>query len=104
LAQKTKEFRKLDDPGKLVEIKTLLKSYQTFIDLLTNQSKSVSSAFLSAYSPLSDAPDPYPLLKAPIESQVTAKEVVPKLDAENARLKSQYRKAYGSIGGRRKAA
>lgn len=88
LAQKTKDFRKLDDARKLVEIKSLLKSYQGFIDLLTNQSKTISSAFLSAYSPLSEAPDPYPLLEASIESLVTAEETLPKLEEENNHLQS----------------
>ncbi|KAF4637600.1 hypothetical protein G7Y89_g473 [Cudoniella acicularis] len=46
LAQKTKDFRKLDDSAKLGEVKGLLKAYQTFIDLLTNHSKSTNSAFL----------------------------------------------------------
>ncbi|KAK4988547.1 hypothetical protein LTR50_003842 [Elasticomyces elasticus] len=86
LAQKTKDFRKLDDASKLGEIKSLLKAYQTFIDLLTNQSKSVSSAFLQVYSPLSEAPDPYPLLEASVDSLVVAEEVVPKLTAENQHL------------------
>lgn len=86
LAQKTKDFRKLDDAGKLGEIKSLLKSYQTFIDLITNQSKSTQAAFLQVYSPLSEAPDPYPLLEASIESMVTAEEVVPKLESENKHL------------------
>ncbi|KAK5160242.1 hypothetical protein LTR04_004711 [Oleoguttula sp. CCFEE 6159] len=86
LAQKTKDFRKLDDTSKLGEIKALLKAYQTFIDLLTNQSKSVSSAFLQVYSPLSEVPDPYPLLEASVDSLVIAEETVPKLTAENEHL------------------
>ena len=84
LAQKTKDFRKLDDSGKLAEIKTLLKSYQNFIDLITNQSKTINSAFLSAYTPLSDAPDPYPLLEASVESLVTSEELVPRLESDTA--------------------
>ncbi|KAL2356925.1 CASP C terminal-domain-containing protein [Cryomyces antarcticus] len=86
LAQKTKDFRKLEDTSKLGEIKALLKAYQTFIDLLTNQSKSVSSAFLQVYSPLSEVPDPYPLLEASVDSLVIAEETVPKLTAENEHL------------------
>ncbi|TKX19257.1 CASP-like protein [Elsinoe australis] len=86
LAQKTKDFRKLDDSGKLTEIKALLKSYQNFIDLLTNQSKAVNSAFLSAYTPLSEAPDPYPLLEASVESLVTSEELLPRLEGENKHL------------------
>ncbi|KAF2816064.1 golgi membrane protein [Mytilinidion resinicola] len=86
LAQKTKDFRKLDDASKLSDIKGLLKSYQTFIDLISNQSKAVQAAFFQVYSPLSEAPDPYPLLEASIDSLVTAEETVPKLTAENEHL------------------
>ncbi|KAF2143411.1 uncharacterized protein K452DRAFT_350443 [Aplosporella prunicola CBS 121167] len=86
LAQKTKDFRKLDDASKLAEIKGLLKAYQNFIDVLTNQSKSISAAFFQAYTPLSEAPDPYPLLEASVDSIVTAEETVPKLTDENQRL------------------
>nr|POF03447.1 protein casp [Quercus suber] len=92
LAQKTKEFRKLDDAGKLGEIKDLLKSYQTYIDALTTNSKSVQSAFMQAYSPLSEAPDPYPLLEASIDSLITADEVMPRLEQENEHLKKQVSK------------
>ncbi|KAF9734690.1 hypothetical protein PMIN03_004136 [Paraphaeosphaeria minitans] len=86
LAQKTKDFRKLDDASKLNDIKGLLKAYQGFIDLISNQSKSVQAAFFQLYSPLSEAPDPYPLLEASIDSLVTAEETVPKITAENERL------------------
>ncbi|OOF95375.1 hypothetical protein ASPCADRAFT_507243 [Aspergillus carbonarius ITEM 5010] len=86
LAQKTKEFRKLDDASKLTEYKGLLKAYQGFIDLLTNQGKASSSAFLQLYSSLSEAPDPYPLLEASIDSLVHSEETVPKLTSERDRL------------------
>ncbi|KAL1628428.1 hypothetical protein SLS54_002001 [Diplodia seriata] len=86
LAQKTKDFRKLDDQSKLAEIKGLLKSYQNFIDALTNQGKSINAAFFKAYTPLSEAPDPYPLLEASVDSLVTAEETLPKLTEENQRL------------------
>ncbi|KAI9849876.1 MAG: hypothetical protein M1837_000090 [Sclerophora amabilis] len=86
LAQKTKDFRKLDDATKLGEIKGLLKAYQTFIDLLTNHSKSTSSAFLQVYSPLSEAPDPYPLLEASVESLVLSEDTLPKITRENEHL------------------
>lgn len=89
LAQKTKDFRKLDDAAKLVEIKDLLKMYQAYIDVLTTHSKSVQAAFMQVYSPLSEAPDPYPLLEASIDALVTAEEVVPKLESENERLRKQ---------------
>ncbi|KAH0547846.1 hypothetical protein FGG08_000104 [Glutinoglossum americanum] len=86
LAQKTKDFRKLDDAAKLVEWKGLLKAYQTFIDLLTNHTKSTSSAFLQLYSSLSDAPDPYPLLEASIESLLLSEDTLPKITSENQHL------------------
>ncbi|CAK7264076.1 hypothetical protein SEPCBS57363_000887 [Sporothrix epigloea] len=88
LAQKTKEFRKMDDATKLVEIKSLLKAYQTFIDLLTNHSKSVNSAFIQTYNALSEVPDPYPLLEASVDSMLVAEDTLPKLAEENGRLQS----------------
>ena len=91
LAQKTKDFRKLDDAGKLSEHKALLKSYQTFIDLLTNHGKTTSSAFLQIFSSLSDAPDPFPLLEASVEAVVSAEDI-PKLTAENEELQSSVRR------------
>ncbi|KAI1133845.1 CASP C terminal-domain-containing protein [Hypoxylon sp. FL0543] len=86
LAQKTKDFRKLDDATKLTEIKSLLKAYQTFIDLLTNHSKSTNSAFLQVYSALENAPDPYPLLEASVDSMLVAEDTLPKLTEENQHL------------------
>jgi len=61
-------------------------AYQNFIDLISNQSKTVQAAFFQVYSPLSEAPDPYPLLEASVDSLVTAEETVPKITAENERL------------------
>ncbi|KAG5981153.1 hypothetical protein E4U55_003240 [Claviceps digitariae] len=86
LAQKTKEFRKLDDASKLNEIKGLLKAYQNFIDLLTNHSKSVNSAFLQTYSSISEVPDPYPLLEASVDSMLVSEEAIPRLTEENKHL------------------
>ncbi|OAQ68316.1 golgi membrane protein [Pochonia chlamydosporia 170] len=92
LAQKTKDFRKLDDPSKLTEIKGLLKAYQNFIDLLTNHSKSVNSAFLQAYTSISEAPDPYPLLEASVDSMLLSEETLPKLTKENKELQENVSK------------
>ncbi|KAI1812238.1 CASP C terminal-domain-containing protein [Poronia punctata] len=86
LAQKTKDFRKLDDATKLTEIKSLLKAYQTFIDLLTNHSKATNSAFLQVYSALENAPDPYPLLEASVDSMLVSEDTLPKLTEENQHL------------------
>ncbi|KAB8237289.1 CCAAT displacement transcription factor COY1 [Aspergillus alliaceus] len=88
LAQKTKDFRKLDDAGKLAEYKGLLKAYQSFIDVLTNQGKASSNAFLQLYSSLSEAPDPYPLLEASVDSLVHTEETVPRLTSERNQLQS----------------
>ncbi|ROT40131.1 Golgi membrane protein [Sodiomyces alkalinus F11] len=92
LAQKTKAFRKLDDDSKLAEVKGLLKAYQTFIDLLTNHSKSVNSAFLKVYTSLSEAPDPYPLLEASVDSMLASEDAMPKLAMENERLQQYVNK------------
>lgn len=86
LAQKTKDFRKHDDATKLTEIKGLLKAYQTFIDLLTNHSKSVNSAFIQTYNSLSEVPDPYPLLEASVDSMLVAEDTLPKVTEENKHL------------------
>ncbi|KAF7902084.1 uncharacterized protein EAF01_007382 [Botrytis porri] len=92
LAQKTKDFRKLDDANKLSEIKGLLKAYQTFIDLLTNHSKSTNSAFLQVYSSLSEAPDPYPLLEASVDSLLLSEDTLPKITQENEHLQKSVSK------------
>lgn len=63
-----------------------MTAYQTFIDLLTNQSKSIQGAFFQAYTPLSEAPDPYPLLEASVDSLVVAEETLPKVTEENQQL------------------
>lgn len=86
LAQKTKDFRKLDDSAKLGEIKGLLKAYQTFIDLLANHAKSTNAAFINVYSALSEAPDPYPLLEASVDSLLLSEDTLPKVTLENEHL------------------
>jgi homeobox protein cut-like len=92
LAQKTKDFRKLEDSAKLGEVKVLLKAYQAFIDLLTNHSKSTNSAFLQVYSPLSEAPDPYPLLEASVDSLLLSEDILPKITSENEHLQKSVSK------------
>ncbi|RDA89035.1 hypothetical protein CP532_0677 [Ophiocordyceps camponoti-leonardi (nom. inval.)] len=98
LAQKTKEFKKLDDASKLVEIKGLLKAYQTFIDLLTTHSKSVNSAFLQAYTSISEAPDPYPLLEASVDSMLVTEETLPRITEENQRLQENVARLTTQLG------
>lgn len=89
LAQKTKDFRKLDDADKLTEYKTLLKAYQTFVDLITSHGKESSAAFLQVYTTLSEAPDPFPLLEASVEALVTSEDTLPRLTSENVELRQR---------------
>lgn len=63
-----------------------LVAYQTFIDLLTNHSKSTNSSFLQVYGSLSEAPDPYPLLEASVDSLLLSEDTLPKVTAENEHL------------------
>ncbi|KZF24115.1 homeobox protein cut-like protein [Xylona heveae TC161] len=97
LAQKTKDFKKLDDTAKLQDYKSLLKAYQTFIDLLTNNSKVTSSAFLQLYSSISEAPDPYPLLEASLDALLVSEDTFPKVIAENERLKKTIESLTGQV-------
>lgn len=87
VAQKTKDFRKLDDAGKLAEYKSLLKAYQTFVDLLTSHGKESTGAFMQVYTTLAEAPDPFPLLEASVEALVTSEDTLPRLTSENAELR-----------------
>lgn len=67
-------------------------AYQTFIDLLTNHSKSTNSAFLQVYSSLSEAPDPYPLLEASVDSLLLSEDTLPKITQENEHLQKSVSK------------
>ncbi|KAJ6263617.1 hypothetical protein Dda_2185 [Drechslerella dactyloides] len=87
VAQKTKDFRKLSDSDKLAEYKGLLKAYQQFIDHISNHRKSTESRFLNVYNHLSEAPDPYPLLEATIDSLVQSEDVS-RLTSENNSLRT----------------
>ena len=61
-------------------------AYQLFIDHLTTQKKATETSFLAIYSALSEAPDPYPLLEATIDSLVSSEDVS-RLSSENLTLK-----------------
>lgn len=63
-----------------------LVAYQGFIDLLTNHGKTTSSAFLQLYSSISEAPDPYPLLEASVDSLLITEDTIPKITLENEHL------------------
>src|SRR5271155_1671624 len=67
-------------------------AYQSFIDLLTNQGKTSSSAFLQVYSSLSEAPDPYPLLEASVDSLLLSEDTLPKVTQENEHLQKNVSK------------
>lgn len=104
LAQKTKEYKKLGEEAKKEEWKVLLKcglpvyleiglstdiftAYQTFIDHLTTSKKATENAFLNLYQSLSEAPDPYPLLEATIDSLLSLSDMQA-LTRENTSLNS----------------
>jgi homeobox protein cut-like len=59
---------------------------------LTNHSKSINSTFLQAYTALSEAPDPYPLLEASVDSMLVSEDTVPKLTEENQHLQQSVTK------------
>lgn len=67
-------------------------AYQSFIDLLTNSSKTVNSVFLQVYTALSDAPDPYPLLELSVDSMLVSEDTLPKLTEENSHLQKNVSK------------
>ena len=63
-----------------------MTAYQNFIDLLTSHGKTTSSAFLQLYSSISEAPDPYPLLEASVDSLLLSEDTLPKIASENEHL------------------
>ena len=64
----------------------IIIAYQNFIDLLTSHGKTTSSAFLQLYSSISEAPDPYPLLEASVDSLLLSEDTLPKITSENEHL------------------
>jgi homeobox protein cut-like len=66
-----------------------MTAYQTFVDLLTTHGKTSSAAFLQIYTPVSDAPDPFPLLEASVEALISSEETLPRVTAENEELKKR---------------
>ena len=53
---------------------------------MTTHGKTTSSAFLQLYSTISEAPDPYPLLEASVDSLLLSEDTLPKLTSENEHL------------------
>ncbi|KAK9767154.1 hypothetical protein K7432_003246 [Basidiobolus ranarum] len=84
LAEKTREFKKVPDPDKPREVKTLLKAYQGEIDNLTRRLKYAEGCFLNFYKLFAEVPDPAPLISALIEETAKA--------AENKTLKSDLKR------------
>lgn len=72
-------------------------AYQAFIDVLTNHSKSVNSSFLQTYTSLSEAPDPYPLLEASVDSMLVSEDTLPKLTEENKHLQESLAKVTSQV-------
>lgn len=60
--------------------------------MITGHGKTASSAFLQLYQSLSEAPDPFPLLEASVDSLVASEDTVPKLTTENQQLLSRVNK------------
>lgn len=60
--------------------------------MLTNHGKTSQSAFLQVYSSISEAPDPYPLLEASVDSLLLSEDTLPKLTAENDHLQKSVSK------------
>ena len=77
-------------------------AYQVFIDLLTTHGKTSSSAFLQIYTPLSDVPDPFPLLEASVEALVSSEDTLPKVTAENEELKRRVDRLSSQLEGTEK--
>ncbi|RPB04845.1 hypothetical protein L873DRAFT_1665152 [Choiromyces venosus 120613-1] len=96
LAQKTKEYRKLDEEARKEEWKGLLKAYQMFIDHLSTSKKAAENSFLSVYSSLSEAPDPYPLLEATIDSLLSMSDMQ-SLNRENSSLNATAARLSGQV-------
>ena len=53
---------------------------------MTTHGKTAQSAFLRVYSSISEAPDPYPLLEASVDSLLLSEDTLPKLTSENEHL------------------
>ena len=58
---------------------------------MTTHGKTTSSAFLQLYSRVSEAPDPYPLLEASVESLLLSEDTVPRITSENEQLQRTVR-------------
>jgi len=72
LAERTKEFRRMNDSEKLATTKDLLKSYQEEIDALTKRARASDSAFFTLYKDLYEAPDPGEALRAALVARPRA--------------------------------
>ena len=64
LAESTKAFKKLTDEEKLQQWGTLLKSYQSEVDLLTKRSKLAESSMLNVYKLFQDVLDPSDIIES----------------------------------------
>lgn len=80
LAQKTRDFKKLEDSEKLEQFNLLLKLYQNQIDELGTKNKKAESYFFGFYRLVAEAPDPRPLLEISLDAvmQLTEAETLKK--------------------------
>lgn len=68
LAQKTRDFKKLEDAQKLELFNLLLKLYQNQIDEMASKNKKAESYFFGFYRFMAEAPDPRPLLELSLDA------------------------------------
>jgi len=71
-------------------------AYQMFIDHLSTSKKATENSFLSVYSSISEAPDPYPLLEATIDSLVSLSDMQ-SLNRENSSLNATVARLSGQV-------
>lgn len=71
-------------------------AYQMFIDHLSTSKKATENSFLSVYSSLSEAPDPYPLLEATIDSLLSLSDMQ-SLNRENSSLNATVARLSGQV-------
>lgn len=93
--ERSRDCSKVSIPGcrrNTIETDGSSPAYQTFIDLLTTHSKSINSTFIQTYNALSEAPDPYPLLEASVDSMLVSEDTLPKLTQENQHLQESVAK------------
>lgn len=88
LADRTREFKRQAPETQLDEIRGLLKSYQSQIDVLTNRAKQAESLVLDAHARLGTAGDPAHFFQT-LRSKLEHAQDGARLRTENARLEAE---------------